>query len=431
MYNVVNNFLTNIAKYGRQFDVQAELVGKNKTLSVYDINVFKHRFNASLFQSVMRVIEIDSNYQIQKDTVVNPKLGIKFEPGQTILNYDYLIYNNTYKTLEDAEYDEDNRAYVALAYDKMHEAMIEYDLQLTYPITVRNLLVAICTRLGWSTSGIPASFINSTTQITLDVFSGINYTFRDVLDEIAKVTCSFPCFIADVFTLKYITETNKTINNDYLSEDNLTFTKEYFINSVVFARAENSDTYYRKDDADIEENGLHEYRLSDLQILSTDNRSAFMDEMYTYLRTLRFWIFDVQTKGVFIFDIADRFTIQTDNASYSVVLLNAEGTVEQGLSEHLYADEPEETETDYTYSTDDEKKDNLTRLLVDKTKQEIRSEISTIYATKDEVEDTVASSIGTANVLQNSDFSLVDSQGNYTMEKWTTNGRIIFCSIDK
>lgn len=366
MYNVRNNFFKNISKYGRQFDIQVEL--NNEKMNGNDINVFKHRFNSTLFCTIMRVIELDTNTKIEKGTTLSGKIGIKFdEMGQ----YDYLNYKN-YKTLADSEYNEDTKAYITKAYDKMHESMIEFDATgLSFPTTVRKLLIHICDKLKWGIDNIPASFINSNSIITNDVFSNINYTYRNVLDEIAKVTCSFPCFIDDKFTLKYITETGKSINNDYLDEDNLTFTKEYLINSVVFARAEDSDTIYRKDDDSIKQNGLHEYKISDLQILSNDDRSNYIEEIYQYLKDLRFWIFDIQTTGVFMFDIADRFTVKTDNAEYSVVLLNAEGTVEQGLSEQMYTDEPAETETDYKYSTDDEKKDNLTKIILDKQNKKI------------------------------------------------------------
>lgn len=366
MYNVGNNFFKNISKYGRQFDIQVEL--NNEKMNGNDINVFKHRFNSTLFCTIMRVIELDTNTKIKKGTTLSGKIGIKFdEMGQ----YDYLNYKN-YKTLADSEYNEDTKAYITKAYDKMHESMIEFDATgLSFPTTVRKLLIHICDKLKWGIDNIPASFINSNSIITNDVFSNINYTYRNVLDEIAKVTCSFPCFIDDKFTLKYITETGKKINNDYLDEDNLTFTKEYFINSVVFARSEDSDTIYRKDDDSIKQNGLHEYKISDLQILSNDDRSNYIEEIYQYLKDLRFWIFDIQTTGVFMFDIADRFTVKTDNAEYSVVLLNAEGTVEQGLSEQMYTDEPAETETDYKYSTDDEKKDNLTKIILDKQNKKI------------------------------------------------------------
>ncbi len=374
MYEVGETFLSDITKYGRQFDTEIYINGEEQPITVYDINIFKHSFNASLFQSVMRVLEIDSNKKIQKNSVITGKIGIKFSED----DYDYISYKN-YKVLEEPEFDEDTKAYTTFAYDQMREAMIEYDLVIQYPISVRNFLLKICERLGWDTSAIPTSFVNSSILIYEDVFSNIKYTFRDVLDEIAKITCSFPCFINEKFTLKYITETGKTIDNTFLDENNLTFEKEYYINSVVFARSEDSDTYYKQDVEDIAENGLHEYKISDLQLLSTDSRSQFMAEIYGYLRNLKFWIFDIQTKGVFIFDIADRFTIDLgDNRYYSVVLLNSDATAEQGLSENMYAEEPKNTETDYKYSTNDEKKDKLTKLQVDKVNQKILAVVQQI-----------------------------------------------------
>lgn len=443
MYDVGDKFFTDIAKYGRQFDNQILVDGREKPISIYDINVFKHRFNAIIFQSVMRTIEVDSNVKIEKGSIITGKIGVKFDDTA---DYNYINYNN-YKIIEEPEYDEDTKAYVALAYDRMCEAMIPYDLDPVFPVNVRNFIISICNRLGWDTSSIPASFINSEKLINSNVFADINYTFRDVLDEIAKVTCSFPCFVNDKFTLKYITETGKSISNDYLKEDNLTFSKEYYINSVVFARAEDSDTFYKKDDADIAQNGLHEYRLSDLQILSDINRSEFMDEIYDYLRSLKFWIFDIQTTGVFIFDIADRFTIKTDSVEYSVVLLNAEGTVEQGLSEQMYTDEPKETETDYKYSTSDEKQDNITKILVDKQNKKITqltSEVTEheekitkqeqdIDSLKQSVENTInykreaegSSEVYLANAGQK-DILKLEIQGNKTYNNYLYPGEDLY-----
>ena len=109
MYNVADNFFIDITKYGRQFDNQILVNGKTEPISIYDINIFKHRFNASLFQSVMRVIEIDSNIKIEKNSIITGKIGIKFNDEDS---YTYISYND-YKTIEDPEYDEDTKAYVA------------------------------------------------------------------------------------------------------------------------------------------------------------------------------------------------------------------------------------------------------------------------------------------------------------------------------
>ena len=374
MYSVGENFLENITKYGRQFDTEIHIEGREEPITVYDINTFGHSFNAGLFQSVMRILEIDSNIKIEKGSILTGKLGIKFEENS---DYDYIDYEN-YKVIEEPEYDEDVKAYITRAYDKMVESMVDYDLAVSWPVTVRNFLIKLCERLGWDTSGIPAYFVNSDVVLYEDVFSNIKYTYRDVLDEIAKITCSFPCFINGLFTLKYITETEKTIDDTFLDEDNLSFEKEFFVNSVVFARSEDSDTYYKQDVEDVAQNGLHEYKLSDLQILCTNNRADFMIEIYRYMRGLRFWICDIQTKGVLVFDIADRFTVQTNGNNYSVVLLNSDIKAEQGIYENMYAEEPKCSETEYKYSTSDEKRDNLTKLQVDKVNQKITAVVSQI-----------------------------------------------------
>ena len=91
--------------------------------------------------------------------------------------------------------------------------------------------------------------------------------------------------------------------------------------------------------------------------------------------------------------------MQIDNTNYSVVLLNAEGIVEQGLSEQMYTDEPAETETDYNYATSDEKLDRITKILIDKQNKKIiqltsdvteqSTQITQIEQTVDEISQKV------------------------------------------
>lgn len=362
MINVDDNFKVDIQTYGRQFDVK--LKANNEELTGDDLNYIKPSFNTSLFKTIMHQIEIDSNVYIPNKTKITGKIGVKVNEK----TYNYIDLNTYY--VKSCERQEDTNSYRILAYTKMQEAMIDNELTLTDKLTVRDYLIAVCQKLNWSTE-IPENFINSDKLIDPTLHIGIGYTYRDVLDEIATITCSFLLFKGEKLYLLYLTETNQNIDESYLDEDNVTIGEKYIINSLVFSRAEESDNIYRKDDGSITINGLHEYRISDCQLLSTNDRSDYIDEMFNYMKTLEFYIFDIKSKGILFLEACDIFNLVFQEKTYKTILLNNEIDLEDGLSESLYLDEPDETETEYKYADSTDKKINKTYILVDKQNQKI------------------------------------------------------------
>lgn len=362
MRNVTETFKSNIKKYGRQLDAKISANGINLT-SEY-INNINYSFNTQLFKTIMQVLEIDSNVMIPAQMQLNVQVGVKFDSS-----YEYIDLGQ-YK-VKTCDKKEDTISYDILAYDRMIESMIDYDLQILEKITVREYLIKVCQRLGWNTNNIPTAFINSEKLVDPSLHIGIGYTFRDVLDEIATITCSFLYFKGNEFYLGYVTETNETIDEEYLDENNVTIGEKYFINSLVFSRAEESDNIYRKDDESVETNGLHEYRISDNQLLSTNDRDLYIDDMFNYLKEFEFYLYDVQSKGIMFLEICDRFNFNIHGQTYYTILLNNEINITQGLEEKLYIDKIEGTETDYKYADTTDKKINQTYILVDKQNQKI------------------------------------------------------------
>ncbi len=364
MKNVTNSFKDDIRTYGRQFDYKVKI--NNNSVDIDEFNYIKPASHTSLFKTVMHTLEIDSKKDISKKSKINISVGVKVnEPVYEYINY------NTYTVTEPSNRQEDTSSYIVKAYDKMVESMIDYDLELTEKIKLRTYLIAICQRLGWSTKNIPDTFINSNKLIDPNLHRGIGYTFRDALDEIATLSCSFLLFINDEFCMVYFTETNENIDESYLDEDSVTIGEKYFINSLVFSRAEESDNIYRKDDVSIATNGLHEYRIADNQLLSTNDRDIYIDEMFEYLKTLELYIFDVKTKGILFLEVCDKFNFILGGKIYPTILLNDEITFEDGLTEDIYTDKPSETETDYKYADETDKRINQTYIIVDKQNQKI------------------------------------------------------------
>lgn len=376
MKNIDNIFKDDIRTYGRQLDFRIKI--NNEQKSTDDFYYIKPSFHTDLFKTVMHELEIDSKNELKEKTKINIEAGLKVNGPYQYINY------NTY-SVKECNRQEDTLSYIVKAYDKMLESMIDYDLEITEKIPLRTYLLRICSRLGWSTTHIPNTFVNSNKIVDPNLHRGIGYTFRDVLDEIATITCSFLLFINDEFYLTYPTETNEIIDESYLDEDNITIGERYFINSLVFSRAEEGDNIYRKNNYSIERYGLHEYKISDNQLLSTNDRDLYIDEMFEYLKDFEFYIFDVQSKGILFLEAVDKFSFLLAGKTYATILLNNDITYDDGIFETLYTDKPEETETDYKYADTTDKRINQTYILVDKQNQKITQQANQITEYEDKL----------------------------------------------
>lgn len=358
MKNVTSQFKEDIRTYGRQLNFKIKVNEVEEDLD--NFNSIKPSFNANLFKTIMQSVKIDSRNAIAKKSKIEISAGIKVnEPTYEYIKYNAYIVKNCVRN-------EDTNSYEIDAYDKMLDAMIDYDLELTTKLKVREYLIKICQRLGWDIKNIPATFINSGKLVDPTLHRDIGYTFRDALDEIATITCSALLFIGEEFYLLYPVETNENIDETYLDEDNIMIGEKYFINSLVFSRAEESDNIYRKNADNIEIKGLHEYRISDNQLLSTNDRDLYIDEMWNYLKTFEFYTFDVKSKGILFLEAYDRFNFKLSGNVYSVILLNNEIFFDDGIEETLYMDAPEETETDYKCADSTDRRINQAYILVDK-----------------------------------------------------------------
>lgn len=370
MIKVNDDFKIDLRTYGRQFDVK--LKANNEDINSDSLNYIKPAFHSTLFKTIMHQIEIDSNTYIPIDTKITGKIGVKLNEKK----YNYIDLNTYY--VKSCERQEDTNSYRILAYTKMKESMVDSNLDITDKITVRQYLIKVCQKLNWNTNNIPETFINSEKLVDPVLHMGIGYTYRDILDEIATITCSFLLFKEDEFYLVYPNETSANIDATYLDEDNITIGEQFFINSLVFSRSEESDNIYRNDEISIIKNGLHEFKISDCQILSTNDRDIYIDEMFNYLKTFNFYTFDIRSKGILFLEACDIFNLVLNNQTYKTILLNDEINLEDGLIENLYVDKPEETETEYKYADKTDKKINQTHLIVDKQNRKIQGLINQI-----------------------------------------------------
>jgi hypothetical protein len=374
-----NDFMTALKTFGREIDAKLtyqstttsyilttesgdnietealEDLGTEKGPVIYDntsLNRVTPLFKTELFRTVMKGVEIDCNNTIPKGTWINVQFGVKVNGV-----FEYIDYGN-YLVYKEPQYNADTKSYVFTAYDKMIESMVKYDdnpLTVTYPITYENMIIAICDHFGWEYD--LTGLVNADVNITADRYSDNGMTYRDILEDLCPSSMgNFMFDVNDTFIVKYPTETNETITDENLKDVNVTIGKKYGpVNSLVFKTADDVTLNSLQDSGSIATDGLTEINIKDNILLNSTDGENFIANMFIKLDGLEYYIYDISTTGLCIFEPSDRFTINHNSTDYTVLMLNDTTNITQGLKEDCYVDEPEETTQEYVTSTPSDK----------------------------------------------------------------------------
>lgn len=410
-----SNFKEEIKLLGRQQDVRITYTINNEqiVLGSEDINSATPNYEASLLKSVMKVLELDSNVSIPKGT------EIKFEYGLLVNGvYEYLDYGNY--IVYSSEKQEDTLSYKITCYDKMLYSMKDYEhVDITYPCTIKQYLIALCNKIGLQFKD--SNFANANRQITNELFMTINedgtyssmgYTYRDVLDQIAETTGGCICMtLDDKVEVRYRNETNDTIDEEYINDTNVNFGEKYGpINSIVLARASDSDRVYKKNQSSIDTNGLCEVKISENQFMNFNDRSDYLQELSDKLFGVEYYLNDFVSTGIMYYDLLDMYNIEIFGKTYNCLMLNDEQDITQGLEENIHTDRPETSETDYTKADKTDRKINQTYLIVDKQNKKIEGVINQIGDRTDKTTTITADIDGLASKVS----TLADSTNDIT-----------------
>jgi hypothetical protein len=226
------DFKNQIALLGKQQDVKITYTINDEEfiLDSEDINSATPSYEGSLLKSVMKQLDIDSNINIPLNTEIRFKYGLLVNGEYEYLDYgNYIVYSS--------EKQEDTNSYLITCYDKLLYSMKDYEkMNITYPISVRDYINAICNHLGLTFASKNDMFTNYHQQIPTELYldssgNSLDYTFRDVLDELAQVTASVICINAnDELEVRYINDTGDTIDEEYLKDVNVNFRQKIWKN---------------------------------------------------------------------------------------------------------------------------------------------------------------------------------------------------------
>lgn len=396
MKQVSEAFKQAIRKYGRQIDVIIEYTenGVSKMLNTDTLFSVTPIVRANLLKSVMKQLNFESYEKVPKDTWLHIRFGVLVDKALTVqdvhqmrvdrLNstevrllqgFDYMDLGD-YIVAEEPEYNADTLNYSHKCYDKMIYAMKDYEpLNVMYPIKIKDYLTSICNKIGIPIADV--TFYNQDREIQNELYEGLGYKYRDVLDEIAEATGSIICINDNnQLEVKYLSETNEIINEDSLKDVNVSFSEKYGpINIIVLSRSAGTDNVYYPEE--LPENPV-EIKIQDNQIMNWNDRSDYLPELYEALNGIEYYINDFKSTGITYLEVGDKYNIQIGENIYNCVLLNDEIDITQGLEEQIYTEMPEQSQTDYSKADKTDKKINQTNLTVDKQNQVIKGIITQI-----------------------------------------------------
>lgn len=363
------DFATDINKLGREIDnviTYGNTTLRNELYSVTPI------VESNILKSVMKELDVETSVDIPIGTEINYQLGLKV--GN---DYEYLDYGNyiVYKS----EAQKDTKRYKLTCYDKMLYSMKQNeDLGVTYPITIKNYLTAVATKIGLTLKN--TSFNNESVSIISERYVGLQYTYRDILDEIAQATGSMIIINSDdELEVKYPSNSGVTITEESLKDVNVEFGQKYGpINAVVLTRSGGSDSIYLRDEESVLENGLCEIKIEDNQLMNGNDRDQYLQGLLAAVDGLYYYINDFSSTGICYLEPADLYNVTIENQTYQCLMLNDEINITGGIEELIHTDMPEESVTDYSKADKTDRRLNETYLIVDKQNQSIEAVISNV-----------------------------------------------------
>ena len=404
-------------KAGRRIDPKLYYYDNDNKIEIThdDIDSIKLYFNAVLSGSTMLGLTVTSKVKL-------PNKAIYF---QNTVSFNDTTATNTYGPFylkEEPELNADSKTYEYIMYDGFLNAMTDYQpIMINYPCTVLEFLKQLCTECGYTTN--ITSLPNGSRIIKKDIYADINFTYRDVFDDIGQATATlFRCNNNQVEKCSLGTSTI-TVDDDLLKNQNISLGEHFGpINSVVLSRSSESDNIYKRDET---LTSWNEYKIVDNQLMNDNDRSDYLDELYDALYGIEYDIFDLELVGYGGFNPLDKIEIVTNNTSYHSYVLNNEIEFSQGVAECIYTEMPEESTTDYKAASTTDKKINQTWIIANKNTQQIEQVIQT-QTSQSEMINSIQD--GLDDLVDQIDSNIIYYKGDYIptlanepASTWTTD----------
>lgn len=378
-----------IKKSGGNYSLVADLAPTS-------INEMRYYFDGALYRSVMRCLEVKL---IGNQTEKARKGYFLGEIGLTLTHPEgdsIKIKYGSFCIAEEPEYDAAQNLTSVIAYDGLYPSMQPYDISLwKQGITLKDFLVAILKQCEIPYDADSLSLMaNADKVITSEKYLDIEndsteaaYTYRDILDEIAKasgVTFAFKNSLggnpAKLYAIKP-TESGYVIDESNLRS--VTIGAKYGpVKGVVLSREPQEDNVYYPSNLSDSQTAVKISNVELIEDSSNDEyRKQFAKGIYDNVTGTEYYLYELDSFGIGFLNFGDIFTLKVcertngtigDEKEYKTIFMRTDMTVSQGVKEKSKLEAPQVTSTDY--SAAESASDKLlkkTMIKVDKQEQRI------------------------------------------------------------
>lgn len=354
-----------IKKSGGNYSLVADLAPTS-------INEMRYYFDGALYRSVMRCLEVKL---IGNQTEKARKGYFLGEIGLTLTHPEgdsIKIKYGSFCIAEEPEYDAAQNITSIIAYDGLYPSMKPYDISLwKQGITLKEFLVAILKQCEIPYDADSLSLMaNADKVITSEKYLDIEndsteaaYTYRDILDEIAKasgVTFAFKNSLGgDPFKLYAIKPTESGYVIDESNLRSVTIGAKYGpVKGVVLSREPQEDNVYYPSNLSDSQTAVKISNVELIEDSSNDEyRKQFAKGIYDNVTGTEYYLYDLDSFGIGFLNFGDIFTLKVcertggmigDEKEYKTIFMRTDMTVSQGVKEKSKLEAPQVTSTDYS-----------------------------------------------------------------------------------
>lgn len=349
------------------------------------------------------------------------KIGAEYDNNIYYINYGNFIVN------EPPENDDTNGTVKFVAYDYMIKFNKPYEDRVTYPCTMKNLLLDICSQAGVSLGSV--TFANENFMVENNQFEGKQ--LRDVLQHIAKSAYSWARIGQDnqLYLDFEVNDTpTETITLDDYKMDAFKKANEFYgpINKVTIADSDiKGQEISVQDDVSIAENGLKEIIIYDNYFAYTTTKRQQLIQEGNRLFGLKYIpIQQLDMIGLVYLDSNDIIEIED----------SSENTISTRIFSHIIkyngavSDSVEttgESDNEQTYANTNNSvfQNSRTEIMVDRANKRIQSVVEEVG----EQNQKIAVVTQTVNELN----SKISDIADITVSQETNTGRLEFSNINQ
>lgn len=337
-----------------------------------DINEIRYYFDGALYRSVMRCLEV----KLKGDWTAKAKKGLLLDSLKIKATHpegdSVTIGYGGFYIAEAPEYDAAQNLTSVIAYDELYQSMRPYTASLWQSgITVKNYLIAILNKLGINYDANSFNLMaNADKVITSEKYLDIEndsteaaYTYRDILDEIAKasgVTFAFKNSLGgDPFKLYAIKPTESGYVIDESNLRSVTIGAKYGpVKGVVLSREPQEDNVYYPSNLSDSQTAVKISNVELIEDSSNDEyRKQFAKGIYDNVTGTEYYLYDLDSFGIGFLNFGDIFTLKVcertggmigDEKEYKTIFMRTDMTISQGVKEKSKLEAPQATSTDYS-----------------------------------------------------------------------------------